>query len=50
MSYCVLIDMQATREHIIYGVKRLEQECPKDVDLSFVMNSYFKMVYYELFY
>ena len=35
-NFSFLIDLQATREHIRHGVKRLEQEYPKDVDLSLV--------------
>ena len=35
-NFSFLIDLQATREQILYGVKRLEQEYPKDVDLSLV--------------
>jgi hypothetical protein len=35
-NFSFLIDLQATREHIRHGVKRLEQEYPKDVDLNLV--------------
>ena len=35
-SFLFLIDLEASREQVFHGVKRLEQEYPEDVDRSLV--------------